>query len=67
MTLKEAYTIVQNYADINDLNFADAMESMYACYDDLDKEDRTAMSMVSRHHCFLSGATQQRNKSNDIS
>jgi len=46
MTLKEAVQIVQNYADLQGLPFLEALMSMEADFDELDREDRTAFLMV---------------------
>ena len=46
MTLKEACEIVQNYADRQGLPFLEGIKSMEADWDELDREDRTAFSMV---------------------
>lgn len=48
MTLKEAVQIVQNYADLQGLPFLEALMSMEADFDELDREDRTAFLMVMR-------------------
>jgi len=46
MTLKEACEIVQDYADLQALPFLEALISMEADWDELDREDRTAFAMV---------------------
>jgi hypothetical protein len=45
MTLKEACQIVQDYADRQGLPFLEALMSMEADWDELDREDRTAFIM----------------------
>lgn len=46
MTLKEACEIVQDYALLQGLPFLEGIKSMEADWDELDREDRTALSMV---------------------
>jgi hypothetical protein len=49
MELKEAIDIVTNYGDLQGIEgFLEILTDMEACYDDLDKEDRTALNMVMR-------------------
>lgn len=46
MTLKEACQIVEDYALIQGLPFLEGIKSMEADWDELDRQDRTALSMV---------------------
>ena len=46
MELKEACQIVQDYADRQGLPFLEALMSMEADWDELDRQDRTAFIMV---------------------
>jgi hypothetical protein len=49
MELKEACELVTNYAGIHtNGDFLAALNDMESCYDDLDREDRTAFNMVMR-------------------
>lgn len=58
MTLAEACDLVSSYRDIQGLpGFLEALKDMDACWDDLDREDRTAFRMVmaAGHKMFAAG------------
>lgn len=48
MELKEACDLVKDYADRQGLPFLEALMSMEADFDELDRDDRVALNMVLR-------------------